>query len=363
MTAATFETATLADAISQAARFAPTKGSALDRSAGIVLAIVPGEAAVVRSTDLSVFYRHTLTPISTRGEAAIWRAPSGLLAAVLSGLPMQLGSTVTLADKDDDGFLYIRCGGVKAKVRTIDSNLAFPTWEPFDLAGMGVVEHLADRLAQVGWCTEKKGVDVLTGIHIDGSYLWATNRNEAVRVPLACPVARPITAPLQVVQSVVKDYPEIRVRVGARLELSPDPDVQLELGLYEGAYPAIEGFLEAVLPYSFAIAKGPVLEAIDRLLVIVEGERYPVLKVEFEAEGLLRLTMDDPDRGRLIEEIAVPAVDAFTFFVTPLSLRWLLSSTRQPEVWFHHSADPFGQYRITDDLGFVAAAMPRRVSG
>lgn len=362
MTVATFETATLADAVLKASRFAPTKGSALDRSAGIIISIEPGDhpTALVRSTDLLAFFRQTLAPMSARGTAATWRAPSRLLASFLAQLPMHMGSTTTLGDRDNDGCLYIKCGGIKGQIRLINASLPYPEWEPFEIEGMGVIEHLSDRLMQVGWCTEQKGSDVLTGIHIDGEYLSATNRNEAVRVPLVCPVTQPITAPLQSIQALVKDHPEVRVRVGTRLELATDDDTQVELLLFEGNYPAIAPLLGRDLPEQIILRRQPVMDAIDRLLVIVQGERYPQMQVEFEPEGLLRLTIDEPDVGRLIEEIEIPPTKPFNFVCTPGVLRHLLGSARSPEVRFDHSGDPFGQLKISDENGYIASAMARR---
>lgn len=359
MTTATFETATLADAVGKASRFAPNKGSALDKSAGVVMHISPDGPALIRSTDLAVFFRQHLIPSSVRGLGATWRVPSRLFNSVLAGLPMHLGSTVVLADKDNDGSLYLKCGGVKAKLTLISPDMPFPRWEPFDPEDMGIVEQLADRLGQVGWCTEEKGDTILSGIHMDGQYLYATNRDEAVRVPLACPVEHPVTAPLQLIHSLVKDHPEVHIRIGTRLELSTDPDTQLEVLLLEGQYPKLAPFLETAMEHELVIRRDPILAAIERLLIIVQGERYPTLQIEFEG-GLLRLTMDQPEVGRLIEELEVPECAPFKFFANPLSLKHLLSNARQGEVRFHHTGDPHKPIRVMDDQGYVAVAMPRR---
>lgn len=364
----TFETATLADAITKAARHAPKKGSAVDRSAGIVLEVdVAARKCVVRSTDLAIFYRQELGIVNLKGDADIsevsWRVSSVFFEALVTRLPMHMGATVTLAEKGDDGMLWLQAGGVKARLNIIDRGINFPLWDAFDPEGMTVVENLAERLGQVGWAVDTKSSGVLGGVYLDGHHIFATDRNVAARVPLECELDRPVCAPLQEIEQLVKNHPELHVRIaGNFLEVMPDPDTQLRVGLLEGDYPAIGPFLEQEMPIQVELDREPLLAAIDRLLVITQGERYPLLKVEFRG-STLRLTIEAEEVGRISEDIDLGhEAEPFTFFCTPGYLRPMLKASKNARVSYERYDDPLKNFRLSDGHGFLSVTAPRRVT-
>lgn len=362
MSRATFETATLADAIRKAARFAPSKGAELDRAGGIVIDLelpLDTPVATVRATNLNVFYRQTIFPLRLTVDRPHWRVSSVLLENVVSRLPMQLGSTVELWDVD--GCLHLMAGKVQAKLNLFDIDASYPAWSAFDPYGMELVEGFSRRVAQARWATEAKAGNILSGVHIDGDALWATERTCAVKVALECPVDRPVTAPLGEVTELVRDHPEVYLRATTdALEILVDEDTQVRVILLAGEYPVLSGFLESPMTEVMTLDKTALLAAVDRLMVLDSGDRYPVMKMEFGESGL-RLRREVPDIGWIDEQIELAEVPApYEFWVNPLVLRNILGGTNKNEIEFAHGAEPLAPFRVADGDGYTATALPRR---
>lgn len=364
MSRATFETASLADAIRKATRFAPIKGAELDRAGGIVLDLeMPMETPVVtvRSTNLSVFYRQTIRPLRMEMDTTRWRASSVLLEAVLSKLPMQLGSTVDLEDRGES--LHITAGKVRAKLNLYDVDAAYPEWPVFDPSGLELVEGFAQRVSQVRWACDSKAGNLLAGVHIDGSHLWATDRTCAVIVPLACPVDRPVTAPLADLVDLVKDHPEVSLRATEdALEVLVDEDTQVRVLLYAGAYPALGPFLNSPMESVAVLDKQALLAAIERLMVLDHTDRFPIMNMQI-AENLITLRREVPDVGWIDEAIELrEMLPPFDFWVNPITLRNMLQASAKSEIELAHGRGPLDPYSIRDGDGFVTVGLPRRVT-
>lgn len=364
MITAIFEVATLADAISKAARYAPTKGSALDRSAGVVIELDPETgSAEVRATDLAVFYRQRIPMTTCKGtdRPLTWRVSSVLAQAVIGRLAMTLGANVVLAVKDEDPFLYIRSGTTRARLRLFASAHDFPRWDPFETYDMATVNGFADRLAQVQWATNSKSNSADGGVLVSGEHLYASDGYVIARVACPCPVSRPVVAPVQLALSLVRNYPEIALRATEdRLELAIDADTQMSMLLLTGSNPpsAFDRLLNLELPHRFELEREHALAAIERLLTIAEGDRYPV--VEMEAQGsAIRLTLDVDEVGTIIEELVTDA-EPFKLRLTPNNLRSMLEGARRSTVTISHSADPMKPIRLDDGLGYTALCLPRR---
>lgn len=367
MTTATFETATLADAVRKAARFAPTKGAELDKAGGIMIELeepMETSVATIRSTNLSVFYRQTIRPVRmTLDGTARWRVSSVLLENIVSKLPMTLGATVTIADDGDS--LKIKAGKIRSQIRLYDPDAHFPDWSPFDPYGMETVEGFAQRVAQVRWACEQKAGTVLAGVHIDGEHLWATDRTTAVRVPLLCPLDRPVTVPLSDLLDLVRDHPEVALRASEdALELMPDQDTQVRVMLLAGEFPrgGLRDFLNFPVGEPVMLDKQMVLPAIDRLMVLDAGDRYPVVKVEL-CDAQMRFRREVPDVGWIDETIELPQeVQPYSMWINPTALREALQAIAGADVEFAHGDGPLDAYSIKDGRGFTAMTMPRKVA-
>ncbi len=367
MSSATFETATLADAVRKAARFAPGKGAELDKAGGIVIDLeeaVDTPYCTVRSTNLSVFYRQTIRPIRASWDGTTrWRVSSKLLEAVVSKLPMALGATVTMVD--DEGSLKIKAGAVRAKINLYDPDSYFPDWPIFDPSGMESVENFAQRVAQVKWACEQKAGNVLAGVHIDGEHLWATDRTTAVRVPLTCPVDRPVTVPLGDLLDLVRDHPEVALRAAEdALEVHPDPDTQVRVLLLTGDYPlaGMKAFMAFEVGEPIMLDKQQIAPAIARLMGLDEADRSPV--IHFALDGTqLRMKREVTDVGWIDETIEL-GVDAkpYGMWINPDALTAAIGAIKTADVILSHGAGPLDAYRVEDGHGFVAMTMPRKVT-
>lgn len=362
MSRAVFETATLADAIRKAARFAPTKGAELDKAGGIVIDLsdpVDTPLADIRSTDLRVFYRQTIRPIELTITRTSWRVSSVLLEAVTSRLPMGLGSTVTLYDEQNS--LHIQAGKVKAKLNLINDEVPFPEWEPFDPFGLSVVENFAQRVSQVRWATDTKANNVLSGVHIDGQQLIATDGKCAVRVPLECPLAAPVTAPLSELIELIKDHPEVALRATSEsLEVMPDQDTQVRVVLLKGEYPNVAIVIDNPMVEHLTTEKGPLLAAIDRLLALDSSDRFPVMRMLFDGSSL-EMKREVPDIGWINEELELETlVPFYEMWVNPILLRNMLQNTSHNEVELAWGADSLSPFKVSDGTGYEVVGLPRR---
>src|SRR5688500_9900621 len=131
-----FETATIADSVKKASRIAPSKGSAFDKAAGVVLQFDPSQPvkmAVLRATNLELFSIEWVNVVEWEGESAIWRLPSDLLAQVLGSLPIGTDNTVTL-ESFESGYSFhvlMKSGRTKAKFYPLDAE-HYPIWSVFN---------------------------------------------------------------------------------------------------------------------------------------------------------------------------------------------------------------------------------------
>src|ERR1044071_8618532 len=108
-----FETATLSSAIQKAARVAPAKGVAFEKTAGIIMEIDPelDHPVTIKSTDLEVTYLEWVSYVGMLTDKQNLRLPSMTFAGILAGLPV--GSTVTLSTESEGGLVNLTCGKTK----------------------------------------------------------------------------------------------------------------------------------------------------------------------------------------------------------------------------------------------------------
>lgn len=322
---AVFETATLADAVQRAARIAPTKGAAWDKAAGIVIEYDVMDSThhvAVQATDLETTFtrRVPVVDITDAANEVTWRLPSALLNGVLTGLPMGHGHTVTISDTDEKGIVKIKADKAVSKLRTID--VPFPHIERFDVSSLAPVADFADRLAQVAWCVDTAITAPLCGVHIDGESLVACDRIRAVFVPCKVPVEEPITASLAQLSDVLKNAEEVSLRAeDARLLVSPDRDTETTTTIYKAPYPNVRGLMRTDFSDVVTIGRAALDTAINRMMVLVKGDRYPTIKLGF-SNGSIGIVAEDPEVGRMQDEIECVGGPANTLVVsfTPQAL-------------------------------------------
>jgi DNA polymerase III sliding clamp (beta) subunit (PCNA family) len=357
-TIATFEVATLADAVSKASRFSPTKGSALDRSAGVVLELKPTDnTVVVRSTDLTTTYRQVVTAVSIKGDEDIWRLNVQKLNDIMSKLEMGVGARITFQISDDGSFVKLKSGKTTGKLMLFDRSAAFPEWTPFETDGLTVIEDPSYRISQVAWACDKPG-SALGGIRVTGTHLIAFNQKNVAMVPFACPIEEPVTVPLHLVAPVLRNCPEIGVRATSdAFEVLPDPDTQITVRLLLGPYPDVSRVMKLPLTNSLVLERAQVLSVVERVLSILGNDRYPKMHMTLTGDSV-KFRVEDDDYGVLQDELTVPTHAPFEFTIGPNDLQAMLEAAREPKVTFSYGDKPTLPYRI-DAGDFLAAGAPR----
>ena len=236
MTKVEFETATITDAIKKAARIAPSKGSAFDKAAGIVLTIDPEQGlVVVRATNLDVYSMEWVDTVSIEGEPTEWRVPSTLFNTFLTSLPIGTGKNVVFEEKEAGRarLLHATSGRTKAKFNLMATEY-FPAWDVFTPDGLVEVDDLGGRIGQAEWAAEKTGEPPLSGVHFNGSEVIACDRYRLAVAPLVIPdLVEPITVPAGILSQVLKQTGEVSLGVrNGKLLLMPDKTTQIMTVVY-----------------------------------------------------------------------------------------------------------------------------------
>lgn len=368
---AIFEVATLADAVAKAFRVAPNKGAAFDKASGIQIEVDPfnfEEPVVIKSTNLDVTFRQSVSVLEVGDERVVWRVHARLVQNFMSQLPTGLGSSVKLQEMtpNSDSHLYFICGKIKAKLRLVEGG--YPNIASYDKTLLGPVPDLSKRLNQVAWATDPQSQGVLAGVHMDGAHLMATNKACMVMVPCIVPVDAPVTAPLLEIASLIKNTGEASLRAdGLHLQVSPDAWTQTTCVMYNGEYPNLPKLVETFNPkfdHKFTVDAEPLKSAIGRSLVLVKEERYPRTEVEI-TNGVMRLTVDVPDVGKISDEIEViggqlEGEEPFKFLFSPLNMKSAVEASGRSVVQIDYGPTPLSPIKVTDDNGFVCIMMPIR---
>lgn len=279
-TSVVFETSTLADSLKKAARIAPTRGVAFDQAAGMYFEIRPDEdeSVALRVTNTQIFYTEWINCIEAKGDAVDWRIPSAFVTGIITKLPIGTGKTVKL--ESDGRRITITSGRMKATVGLIDTSY-FPVWEPFDLDELHEVEALGARIEQVSWAVSKD-MEPMTGIHVDGKTLVATDRYKLVTVPCDVPIVAgsPITVPAAILAPLIRQMGDTKVGiVGNFLVFAPDETTQIKCIIFGQNYPEVSKVMKRDMPNSIFFEKAQVVEIIDRIRSTAGTDRQAALKV------------------------------------------------------------------------------------
>lgn len=358
MTTFDCEAAALADAVGRAARIAPNKGAAFDKAAGIVLDLPnSGDRIYVKATNLEVTFLQKVQA-SVKGDLpATWRLPASLLSGVLAGFPLGAGQNVH-AEDEDGAHIIVNAGKQKAQMRRLMSD-AYPTVKPFDPSGMATVDDLAARVAQAAWSVSKD-YGVLTGVHVNGEEIIGCDGYSAVMVPCKVPVDSAITVPLSVVGPLLRNVGPVQMRVlESRLELMIDADTQITCNIFAQPYPDVKKITRSDFAGTFKVGKDSIIEAINRMLVLVRGERYPKLRVQVDS-GELNLSMEVSEVGRMDDTIPIEGGSPFVIWITPQRLIQALDGARQAEVTVSYGPKDTIPLNIKDDAGYSAWVMPHQ---
>lgn len=343
---ATFDTGAIAGAIARAARIAPTKGAQFDKAAGILLSLRVEDASappvmVVRATNLDTTFHEVLPVVDTDfTENMTWRVSANLTNGILSGF--QPGTTTSIVPQDD-GRLELRSGKAKAKINTITG--PFPNWPEFDNTDdFTLVKEFATKVAQVSWACDAE-LAPISGVHIDGKRLVATDRYKLAIVPCEVPLGEDvagITVPLNILAPIMKMNTDASLRAQERrLLMKPNDATEITSVIYDAEYPPLDRVTGTVYDAAVTVDKEVLRNAIMRMLILVKSERYPSMTLTIE-RGKIKIYMNVPDVGDMEDEIEVAGGgdhDAHTILYTPMNFVDGLTNAPGPLVNYEYATD------------------------
>ncbi len=358
----TFENATIQDAIGKAARVAPTRGSSFDKANGILITVQDGQVSV-RATNLEIFYHEVVDTVEVEGEGE-WRLASAILAGFMNKISVASGRTITL--EDEGTAVVAQTGRMKAKFRMLPPQY-FPQWEVFDPERLVSVSGFAERVQQVAWAADEKAVP-LSGVHLTGTEVAATNRYRIATAPCAIPdLEQAITVPSSIFDPIMKNLGDVRLGVdGGHLLLMPDQYTQIKAVIFGEDYPKI---VQATAGFTFdhevKFKKSQIVEMIDMAQVFAGSNRHPKMRLIIGREEVA-VMLDEKDHmmGDVIEVPGMAVHKRINLDFTPRSILEAINAAPSEEVILHYSPpSDAGRSRpvlIDGGSGYRAWVMPRR---
>jgi DNA polymerase III sliding clamp (beta) subunit (PCNA family) len=306
MTKVIFEAASLASALAAASKVAPTRGSAFEKAAGILLDITADEC-IVMATDTLVRYSTWLTPEHFEGDPVSWRVPSRTFPELIGKLKTVRNKTLTL--EQDGQTLKMTHGSTRATFQIMDAR-DYPKWEPFSPDDMHEVIGLSKAVASVAWAVSKD-LAPLVGVNLDGDLVLATNRYRFASVPCSIPLAEPVTIHPLVLTSVLKNSVSIKMRVdGSQVCIMPDDYTQISMTVYGDPYPPLRKIMRREYPVMCKITKQELLDTIELVMTMAGADRMPKLHLIFGREQIAVMVEND-QIGKVGHVMEVPGQVAF----------------------------------------------------
>lgn len=289
------ETATIADAMVNAARVAPSSfASGEIFSAGILIEFDENTKDVyISSTDLDVFFRRRATALAVSGSGS-WRV-APVASKFLDSLPKSRGAVVTLNDYSEPGQLTMvqqkRKGTTSGSVPLI-LNTAFPEWSPFSEDGSIEVSSLASKINSVAWAANKEdAIPELTGVYLDGYRAMATNRYVCASVPLDIPtlVDNAVTVPVKNLTGVINHSGDVLLtKTDKGLGITPDEYTQVEVARFAENKCQLMRLPEAsAFNGSITVNSDEYREVCDRIFTIIRKNQKAQVKMLAAKDSLL----------------------------------------------------------------------------
>lgn len=269
---ATVHAALLHEALTRAAKIAPTKGEAHDKAGGIQIEFMPLEAHV-RATDLDLtFYQKV--PADVKKNVTV---RFGLvIQQFVASLPMDKDQEIKFLLKGKN--LVVQFGRTRTKAtvpQVIGEFPKVPWHDPDD--GLVEAHELAAKLQAVSWATEKDAAPPINGIRIDGKWLEGLSSKQAARIAAEIPVDEPVTAVIKDLLPLIRMATDLRMKAeGGKIILALDEATQVTSTTVLGPWPDLtERMHRFEFTESMTIPKKRLVEGIDRMLGFVRNDRLP----------------------------------------------------------------------------------------
>jgi DNA polymerase III sliding clamp (beta) subunit (PCNA family) len=365
----TFETAALADIIKKADKIAPTRGSAFDKAAGIIIQFDPQSPvplAVVRATNLDIFMMEWVTVAEWAGEAALWRLPSTLLAMVVGSLPIGTGKTVTLESEatGHSMVIHLKSGRTKAKFYQLDPSY-YPEWGAFDPDEMFPASDMGGRIEQVEWAAAKSDPR-LAGVYLDGTYAIATDTYRLACVPLSIPsLPEPVVVPSGILGQTLRQTGDIQIGMSSQdkmLRIMPDEHTQIKTVVYDVKYPNVSRIMDMEFDTEVKFDKNRLLEIMSRVNAFAMGERGVGMRTFFGKEEIA-VYMANEEMGTIGDVLEVPGQiphDRIEILFTPKNIMEALTKAPNNDVTVkYNKGEPKKPFYVDGGSGYRAWVMPR----
>lgn len=363
----TFANTTLSEAISRAARIAPTKGAAFDKAAGIFIDVSPSaRKATIRSTNLEVTYRHDITALSGSGNDVQWRVPSYLIDGLMQSLGQGETDTTTLIDRNDDK-IRLKSGRTVTALQLLDVN-TFPSEEKIPSFQGIPADELASKVDRVAWAADPKSTK-LSGVMVDGRRIVACNNYSVAVMECVVAVQQQIVAPLETMRSILRSASDVRMATeGKKLYVSIDETAVCSTTLIQEEYPHIDNLLRTNFLGSMRIHRAMFTDCMARINTIAKQERLPKITLQLDTSGFMKmLTLDVEVTGvaRIRDEMDVTTdfEGNFTISFIPAMIEKAIENAQGELVLmeFGVEGDPnkVHSVRISDDKGYQCYVMPK----
>lgn len=289
------ETATFVDAVRKACRVAPTRGSAFDKAAGVVIEVHPDSAypVIIRSTNLDVYYMQWINSVSITGPRTVWRVNSSILDSVANALPMRGGNQVTLSTDGNTRLLHLKQDRIKSKLNLMIPE-SFPTWSAFDPTDIPEVQNFLWSLQRVEWAAGS--TETLAGIRVDGKTLVATDRYKIAVVPFEVDIEEEFIIPAKALTGVLPNSP-VKLKFEKNMIcILPDDQTQIKVLALAGEYIKIDQALRRKKPVTVPVKKTALLELCQRAMSVRGSDRDPALQL-FIGRGEIAAMVENDAAG------------------------------------------------------------------
>lgn len=297
-----FEATTLADVVKRAGQVAPSKaGNSFDRAAGVMFDITPDDSevmAVIRSTNLDMYFMEVVDVVEATGDAVRWRIPSRPLDAILANQVAGGGNKQVVFDnsQEKDRRLAITCGRMRAGLNLIDNSNGYPD---FDVSGnlvYATATAVGQAIERVAWAADKNGSDILAGVHFDGDYVIAANRQRMARMPLEVALDHPVTLPAGILPQLLRQRGDVNFAIdGNMVVIEPDDYTRITINTFGTDYPSVRQIMREEYPEEVTVRKDLVIAAVNSAMAVTGADRDPRLTLFFGVEQIAVYLRNDEE--------------------------------------------------------------------
>lgn len=359
MTSVQFEAATIIDVIKRAHKAAPKVNANTAEYSGLVIDVQPaGPFAIIRATNMDVFYREKVDVTQAEGERAIWRLSSVYLSAVLQTFRSRSGDVIDFTD--NGGIVEITQNRKKAKLsKMVTKN--YPEWFETDASDAEVVTDLGNAIKLVEWAADTT-VPAL-GVRLTNQAVYATDKYVMARAPIDAPqLANPVTLPVGLFTGLIPQRGDVKVKViGGQILFMPNANTQIRGATVGEPFPPIEKVMAREGERSFSVAKDEILDLISTSNSMMDETKASYLRLfigQGQVAGILE-QIDDPANGvRDIIDVVGADHAMHEIDFNPVFLRNAITNCPDERLTVEYCTSRVQVIRLTGTSGYSAWVTP-----